>query len=98
MFIFQKRNQVSICSSFCNKIYENCKSAEYKNTTIQDIYKNGREFCEAQDFRIIDSNHQCFEFDPTPFSRSNILYSNDWMFFSYFYILISLFSCHCRII
>ena len=65
--------KVSICAHFCDDIYENCKSAEYGGRTIGDYYRNGKEFCTAQDFQVIDTNHQCFDFDSSPFSISTRL-------------------------
>ncbi len=61
---------MSICLNYCNKIYDECKKAEYAGKTIEEIYKNGFEFCEAQDFNVIINNQQCFDFDSSPFSAS----------------------------
>ncbi len=75
------RTQVSICLNYCNQIFNECKTAEYGGFTIEDYYKNGREFCEAQDFHVVHSNEQCFDFDSTPFSRSIHLKQNLYLFY-----------------
>ena len=59
-----------ICSNFCDEIYNECKSAEYAGQTIERIYKNGKKFCEAQNFEVIKSNAQCFTYDPDVFNKS----------------------------
>ncbi len=72
--------QVAICLDFCEDIYQECKKAEYQGKTIEDVYKNGIEFCEAQDFKVIPSNQQCFEFDSTVFSKANYHITNAKLF------------------
>ena len=62
---------MAICLDFCEDIYRECKKAEYRGRTIEDVYKNGIEFCEAQDFKVVNSNQQCFEFDSNVFSVAN---------------------------
>ena len=51
-------------------MFDECKTAEYGGRTLGSSYKNGTEFCEAQNFQVITTNHQCFDFDPTPFSAA----------------------------
>lgn len=63
--------QVLICSSFCNEVYDSCKTAEFGGKRIGDEYKNGHDFCKSQDFKVAENNQQCFSFDPTPFSSTH---------------------------
>ena len=41
-----------------------------------DKFKSGQEFCEAQQFEVIEGENQCFKFDPTVFDRSAYLTAN----------------------
>ncbi len=68
------RTRVSICLKYCDELYANCKTAEYGGKIIGHVYRSGRAFCEAQDFKVIESNNYCFEFDSTPFSDSVTIY------------------------
>jgi hypothetical protein len=83
-----KRTQVSICISFCNQIYEECQDAEYGGSTIKKEYSNGEAFCRAQDFNIINSNRQCFKFDPNPFSGATTTFSLTRNQFYTFYLFL----------
>ncbi len=56
--------------NFCNEIFQECKTAEYGGKTIEEIYKNGENICEAQNFQVIKTNSQCFKYDPDVFSKS----------------------------
>lgn len=86
------RTQVSICLKFCEEMHEKCKQAEYGGRLIGDIYKDGKSFCEAQDFQVINSNQQCFDFDPTPFSESiKLNFSDKLSLFLYINILFTKF-------
>ena len=39
-------------------------------------FKSGQEFCEAQQFEVIEGENQCFKFDPTVFDGSSYLTAN----------------------
>lgn len=82
---------------FCEEIYDQCKDAEFRGKLLGDIYKNGRSFCEAQDFHVIESNYQCFQFDPTPFSRAAYLVvampPRHLAAIAYLSMLVSIFIC-----
>lgn len=83
---------MAICVDFCDNIYKECKKAEYRGKTIENVYKNGIEFCEAQDFKVISSNQQCFEFDSTVFSNAD-RYNINAQFFLFGLLLSLLVTC-----
>lgn len=63
--------KVSVCLRFCEELVEKCREAEYNGKTIGEIYRDGSSFCQAQDFKVVSSNRQCFDFDSSPFNSSN---------------------------
>lgn len=65
------KDKVKVCKSFCDALYSHCKDAKYKDVQIGDKYSNGRAFCEAQHFGVVDDNKKCFEFDNTPFDSES---------------------------
>ncbi len=79
-FIWYRQNHAIVCSNFCNDVYQNCKTAEYDGKKIGQSFQNGHEFCLAQDFIVSDTNHQCFDFDPTPFSHASRLNTKYYTF------------------
>ncbi len=87
-------SQVAICRSFCDTIFNECKYAEYKGHIIGEVYRNGVDFCEAQDFLVVDSNQQCFQFDSNVFSGSKRLSSDSYLL-SFFCILFEVFLFLC---
>ncbi|XP_074655706.1 uncharacterized protein LOC141909219 [Tubulanus polymorphus] len=70
------RKKAHVCAEFCRSLYEDCRGAEYKKIEIAKIYASGEEFCDAQDFIVVEGKHGCFNFDPTPFGRSAALHAS----------------------
>ncbi|RDD39115.1 hypothetical protein TrispH2_008838 [Trichoplax sp. H2] len=54
-----------ICSSFCNTIFNHCRTAIYNGTLFSSLYHNGTEFCTALKFRT--STLGCYSFDSSVF-------------------------------
>lgn len=65
-----------VCEDFCDIVFQNCSTAFYNGRRILDAYKNGREFCEAQNFRINRGNELCFAFDKSVFSGAVAIRQN----------------------
>jgi len=60
---FYQNEQLTVCESFCNKLYDACKTATMKGDMISDLYHNGEEFCRRRRFKVDASNTSCFTFD-----------------------------------
>lgn len=58
-------NRFIVCNSFCDTIFEHCRTAEYNGTTFSKLYTNGTEFCRASKFRIAKIG--CYSFDSSVF-------------------------------
>ena len=54
--------KVTACLGFCNRVYHTCIHARFRGERIGDLFANGSEFCEAQNFAV------------TPHSSSNTLH------------------------
>ena len=67
------REKVYVCKSFCDTLYSHCKDAKYEGSKIGDKYSDGRGFCEAQHFHVVDDNEECFEFDNSPFGGDSTM-------------------------
>ncbi|XP_077861598.1 riboflavin-binding protein-like [Saccoglossus kowalevskii] len=65
-------NHVRICMEFCDDTYTNCMNAKYNGHTIGEKYRNGRHFCESQQFEVVHSKQGCFDFDPGAFGSSTM--------------------------
>ncbi|KAF6023729.1 hypothetical protein EB796_017964 [Bugula neritina] len=61
---------LNVCEGFCEDVYSYCGKAGYSGKTIGEQFASGAEFCEAQTFRVIPGDQQCFKFDPTVFDAS----------------------------
>lgn len=69
-FNWYKEEQVHICETFCSSVYMACKDAVYSGFRIGEKYNNGTSFCEAQNFRVVNSKF-CFRYDATVFARAS---------------------------
>ena len=65
-----REGKVHICKSFCDDIYTHCKDAKYDGNSIGTKYSNGKHFCEAQFFQVVDED--CFEFDEEIFANGSL--------------------------
>ncbi|CAH1794236.1 unnamed protein product [Owenia fusiformis] len=65
-YLFYSKERLTVCEEFCDKWYEACKTAILKGSRFEELYQNGREFCEKRRF-IIDAeeNGRCFTFSDT---------------------------------
>ena len=59
--VFYQWERMTVCESFCNKLYGACKTAILKGSVITSLYNNGREFCESRSFLV--NTESCFAFD-----------------------------------
>nr|KAG5710206.1 hypothetical protein BaRGS_006725 [Batillaria attramentaria] len=61
---FYLMESLTVCEEFCDAWYAACSSAILKGSIIQDLYKNGKEFCGSRRFKVDTvKNGQCFFFD-----------------------------------
>ena len=74
-----------MCRSYCDELYKHCGSAKYDGMNINSKYENGKAFCEAQMFNVVDKMdgiENCFEFDPSPFDTSQKTAASSWFILS----------------
>lgn len=76
MFYNQTSQTLTVCSSFCNKIYSACQDALFKGLPIRQWYRSGDEFCRARKYDIAMSN--CMNF--TEFQVSCALSNQSCLF------------------
>lgn len=60
-----------VCASFCQMVYDSCKTAQFGGHAIGERYESGEQFCIGQNFQVIEGKGNCFEFDPTPFAAAS---------------------------
>ncbi|XP_033763807.1 uncharacterized protein LOC117345000 [Pecten maximus] len=65
------KSKAHVCADFCRAVFDHCKDAKYDGKTIGANYRNGTDFCEAQNFHVVEGDN-CFDFDPTVFGRAQI--------------------------
>ncbi|XP_013412152.1 riboflavin-binding protein [Lingula anatina] len=70
------QDQLHVCADFCDSIHFYCKTAMFSGEKIGTSYKNGKEICEGQKFKYVESNTNCFKFDPTVFDTGCSLKSS----------------------
>ena len=56
---FYHNERLTVCEGFCNEFYEACGSAILKGSHIEDLYKNGTQFCLSRRF-MVNSRSSCF--------------------------------------
>ena len=68
--IFYKRERLTVCEEFCDSLFEACKNAILKGSVIQDLYSNGKAFCESRSYQVESEKDRknknyklCFDFD-----------------------------------
>ena len=62
--VFFKDYTLTVCEEFCNDIYSACKDALLKGRKIQDIYSDGKQFCQSRRFKTDQKNNKrCFAFE-----------------------------------
>ena len=44
--------RVTACSGFCNRVFHACAFARWRGKRLVDLFANGKEFCEAQNFAV----------------------------------------------
>ena len=60
---FYAKERLTVCSEFCDEMYEACAEASLKGSKINEIYSNGTEFCRSRRFNIDNlENDKCFYF------------------------------------
>ena len=63
---FLSKSTLTVCVSFCNRLYQACGSAFLKGERVKEKYQSGKEFCESRRFEVAnDSSGGCFIFDPS---------------------------------
>lgn len=63
--IFYEDERLTVCEEFCDRWYTSCGSAMWKGYVVKNLYKTGREFCEARKFLVAskdDKNTGCYTF------------------------------------
>ncbi|EDO46522.1 predicted protein [Nematostella vectensis] len=69
-----KNSRLHVCESLCDAVYEKCKDSSFQGKEIGAEYSNGKEFCEAQFFHVVNSKDQeCFDFDSGLFGTASCL-------------------------
>ncbi|XP_060084774.1 uncharacterized protein LOC132564029 [Ylistrum balloti] len=65
------KSKAHVCADFCRAVFEHCQDAEFDGKSIGTNYRNGTDFCEAQNFHVVEGDN-CFDYDPTVFGRAQI--------------------------
>lgn len=62
---FFERSTLIVCEEFCDRIYSSCKKALLKGMKIEQMYANGKQFCEGRRFATVKKAvRSCFSYDP----------------------------------
>jgi len=62
-FKFYGKERLTVCSQFCDKMYDACGEAILKGSKINEIYSNGEEFCKSRRYNIDDiKKDKCFHY------------------------------------
>lgn len=59
---FYSNEYLTVCSEFCDNLYDACKDAILKGSVISNLYRSGHEFCQSRRFRVKnkDESGDCF--------------------------------------
>mgnify|MGYP001792617038 CR=1 FL=1 len=62
---FYRKEYLTVCSEFCDNLYNACKDATLKGSVIGQLYTNGEEFCKSRRFVVRKRDEQgCFYYSP----------------------------------
>jgi hypothetical protein len=62
-FKFYGKERLTVCSQYCDKMYDACGEAILKGSKINEIYSNGEEFCKSRRYNIDDiKKDKCFHY------------------------------------
>lgn len=68
-----RQGKLHICQSFCDDIYSHCKDAKHDGKKIGSAHSDGKSFCEAQYFKVLDDDAEaCFQFDDSLFGSASL--------------------------
>ena len=62
---FYEEERLTVCEEFCDRWYTSCGNAMWKGYPVRNLYKTGREFCEARKFLVAskdDKTTGCYTF------------------------------------
>ena len=62
--LFYEDETLTVCEAFCDKWFAACGEAKLKGMKIEELFKSGKEFCEARKFVVRSgSSPDCFSYD-----------------------------------
>ena len=62
--LFYNDERLTVCEAFCDKWFAACGEAKLKGMKIKELFKSGKEFCQARKFSVGDtSGSNCFTYD-----------------------------------
>ena len=62
-FKFYGKERLTVCTQFCDKMYNACAEAILKGSKINEIYSNGEEFCKSRRYNTGDiKQDNCFHY------------------------------------
>ena len=62
-FKFYGKERLTVCTQFCDKMYDACAEAILKGSKINEIYSNGEEFCKSRRYNTGDiKQDNCFSY------------------------------------
>jgi hypothetical protein len=63
-FKFYGKERLTVCTEYCDKMFDACGDAILKGSRINEIYSNGIEFCKSRRYNIDVLDHdKCFYYD-----------------------------------
>jgi len=62
---FYRNEYLTVCTEFCNNLYDACKDAILKGSVISNLYESGTKFCESRRFKVkqLDESGDCFYYN-----------------------------------
>lgn len=62
--LFYDNERLTVCGDFCNKWFAACGEAKLKGMKIKELFKSGKEFCQARKFWVREvSGKDCFSYE-----------------------------------
>ena len=61
--LFYEDERLTVCEAFCDKWFAACGEAKLKGMKIKELFKSGKEFCQARKFSVRGSGPNCFSYD-----------------------------------